>query len=176
MVSVKEAIEMIDTERKKIWTEEPSLELTKALSVPGTFGNHYATLMYLETDTRGIMDHFYCFNQVSLEDDVDLRTLSTLASDAIGFFRFRWDGGEHWFRSGSAPYRVLTATIEALKEVNSKEEFRALISSLALYIGRINWYVDAKIPWAEFAKYFEECIFPTNLEWIEEWDAGPLLC
>lgn len=43
----------------------------------------------------------------------------------------------------------------ALPEVKSLEEFVALAGELSLYIGRMDYWVDLLIPWAEFGETYE---------------------
>jgi hypothetical protein len=45
---------------------------------------------------------------------------------------------------------------DALAEVSTLEDYATLVGELAMYLNRVDYWVDLKIPWATFGRVFEQ--------------------
>jgi hypothetical protein len=45
---------------------------------------------------------------------------------------------------------------EALADVATLEDYATLMGELAIYLNRVDYWVDLKIPWAAFGQVFEQ--------------------
>jgi hypothetical protein len=62
--------------------------------------------------------------------------------------------GNHYQFADTA--QVVRWAAEAMPEVNTLEDYATLIGEVAIYLNRVDYWVDLQIPWAEFGRTFEQ--------------------
>lgn len=153
-MSVKSTIDEIRRITDKIWRVEPE-EIRKCLDVDATYYQHLMTGDFVECETRQMVDELYIIRISANRNDVNLGSLKAIMSVLLSFYETKWDKGEDWFKKGSLTNKVLHESKAIVDKVESKDEFKDLVEAILLFIGKVNFWIDARIPWAELTGTYE---------------------
>jgi hypothetical protein len=149
-VSAQEVIDFIKKERKKIWLVEPN-EVKKLLETTGTFGQTCTVVLYIESETRQMVDFLYCLREAAKQEDVTLDSLRTITRTWLDLTAAKAEGWYHL----SDTLRIIKEAASALDRITTKDYYNALLEELLLYIGRLNFWIEMRIPWYEIIGTFE---------------------
>ena len=83
--------------------------------------------------------------------DVDLATMVAMTEPYLAFHAGVYGN----FYQFADTEKVVRWAIEGLAEVETLEGYAELIGELAIYLNRMDYWVDLKIPWAKFGQVFE---------------------
>jgi hypothetical protein len=89
---------------------------------------------------------------VAKRGGVDLETMIQVTKPYLEFHASVF--GNHYQFADTA--QVVRWAAEAMPYVNTLEDYVTLIGELAIYLNRVDYWVDLKIPWAEFGRTFEQ--------------------
>ena len=145
------ALEKIRTARQSIWTEEPK-EITRLPSIKGAWDQGASTVLFAATKLATLITFLNHMRGVARGREVNLETMKKVTQPYLEFHASVL--GNHYQFADTA--QVVRWAAEAVPDVNSLEDYATLIGELAVYLNRVDYWVDLKIPWAEFGRVFEQ--------------------
>jgi len=145
------ALERIRTARQAIWTEEPN-EIKRLSSIKGAWDQGASTVLFAATKLATLITFLNHMRSVAKRGGVDLETMKVVTQPYLEFHASVL--GNHYQFADTA--QVVRWAAEAVSEVNTLEDYATLIGELAIYLNRVDYWVDMKIPWAEFGRAFEQ--------------------
>jgi hypothetical protein len=148
---MEEALEKIKAAREAIWYEEPE-EIEGLTGRKATRNQAASTVLYAATKLATLLTFLNHVRGVALQGGVELETMKAVTGPFLEFHAGVY-GNFYRFAGTAATVRV---AVEALSEVTTLEEYAALMGELAIYLNRIDYWVDQKIPWAAFGQVFEQ--------------------
>jgi hypothetical protein len=89
---------------------------------------------------------------VAKKGGVDLATMKAVTEPYLEFHAGVY--GNFYQLADTA--RMVRQAGEALKQAATLEDYVAVVEALSIYLNRIEYWVDMKIPWARFGRVFEE--------------------
>jgi hypothetical protein len=137
--------------RNAIWEKEPK-EVRKALvEAEGTFGTSFFPAMYAIEGSRNMHMTFVALRKVALDEASDVGTVKLAVK---------------WYLKGTITPVLLWGGLPGVGEwleqiateiesVNTRGELVAIISELALYLGRLNYWLDAAAPWYDLLTAYD---------------------
>jgi len=149
-MSVRQVIDFIRKERKRIWLIEPD-EVKRLLKTTGTFDQTCTVVLYAESETRQMADFLYCLRDAAKREAVMLDSLRATTRNLLDLMAAKWEGSYHL----SDTLRVIKEAAFALDKKMNKDDYNALVEELLLYIGRLNFWIEVHIPWYEIIGTFE---------------------
>lgn len=148
---MKEAIAKIRAAREAIWYEEPQ-ELVRLTDRKATRDQAASTVLYAATKLATLITFLNHVRGVAQGGGVDLATLKAVTAPYLEFHAAVYG---NFYRLASTAAVVHWAN-DALAEVTTLEDYASLMGELAIYLNRVDYWVDLKIPWATFGRVFEE--------------------
>ena len=146
-----EALEKIRTARQAIWSEEPD-EIKRLPGIKGAWDQGASTVLFAATKLATLITFLNHMRGVAKRGEVDLETMKKVTEPYLQFHAGVY--GNHYQFADTA--RVVRWAAEAVSKVDSLEDYATLIGELAIYLNRVDYWVDMKIPWAEFGQVFEQ--------------------
>jgi len=146
-----EALEKIRTAHQAIWTEEPA-EIKRLSSIKGAWDQGASTVLFAATKLATLITFLNHMRAVAMGGEVDLETMKKVTQPYLQFHAGVF--GNHYQFADTA--QVTRWAADAVPGVASLEDYAALIGELAIYLNRVDYWVDTKIPWARFGRVFEE--------------------
>ncbi len=95
---------------------------------------------------------FMAFRAALLDPKSDLETMKLIVKNfmaAAAPVTFMWGGMPE---TG----KFLENVAKAIGTINSREELQVLMEELIFYVGRLNYWLDAAIPWYPLVETFEK--------------------
>ena len=114
----------------------------------GARDQNFSICTYAIGETNGIVDVLHCIRITAQQESVDLKTLISFTCNllTLGVFRHR----VYYNMLNSA--KLLEKSVDVLKKkVKTKSEFIEIIAALAIYLGKLNYWLDLEMPWNELA-------------------------
>ena len=148
---MEEALERIKAARKAIWLEEPP-DIGRLRGRKGARNQGASAVLYTATKLATLITFLNHMRGVAKQGGVDLETMKTVAESFLEFHAGLYRG----FYQLTDTAEVVRWAKEALTEVKTLEDYATLTGELALYVGRVDYWVDLGIPWAKFGQVFEE--------------------
>ena len=148
---MREALEKIRAARQAIWTEEPA-EVKRLTSIKGAWDQGASTVLFAATKLATLITFLNHMRGVAKGGGVDLETMIQVTKPYLEFHASVF--GNHYQFADTA--QVVRRAAEATPEVNNLEDYATLIGELAIYLNRVDYWVDLKIPWADFGRTFEQ--------------------
>ena len=145
------ALKKIRTARQSIWTEEPT-EITRLPSIKGAWDQAASTVLFAATKLATLITFLNHMRGMAKRGGVELETMKVVTLPYLEFHASVL--GNHYQFADTA--QVVRWAAEAVPEVNTIEDYATLIGVLAVYLNRVDYWVDMKIPWAEFGRAFEQ--------------------
>jgi len=149
-MSVTEIIDSIREARKRIWEKEPD-EVRKLLKTMGSYDENCMVMLYTESETRQLVDFLYCLRGAAKKEEVTLESVKAITKLVLEFYAEKFAG---WYRMTDT-VRLFKDAVSALGQMVDKTEYNALLEELLLYIGRLNLWIEVKIPWHEIIGTYE---------------------
>ena len=138
--------------RRSIWEKEPP-EVRRALTKSaGTFDESFFPALYATEGSRNIHFTLVAFRKVLLDPKSDLETVKTVVKTYLphmvpvtfSLFGMTEAGG------------FLESIAAQIDTVTTREELLALVEELAFYVGRLNYWLDAAMPWYQLVETYEK--------------------
>ncbi len=145
-----QGLEEIKTARKAIWLDEPA-DIARLKKVKGARNQGASAVLYAAMKLGQLVVFLNHLREVARKGGVDLGTMKAIADPMLEFYAATY-GGFYQMTDTAAMVRKAKA---ALSDVKTLDEFVALTGELSLYIGRMDYWVDLLIPWAEFGEVYE---------------------
>jgi hypothetical protein len=148
---MNDALQEIRAAREKIWHQEP-LEVQQLSSRKAARGQAASTVLYATTKLATLITFLNHVRGVAREGGVELATVKAVT---VPYVRFHAGiiGG---FYQLAETARVVRVAEQALADADSLDEFAALVGEIAIYLNRIDYWIDLHIPWAAFGRACEE--------------------
>jgi hypothetical protein len=147
---MKDALERIKAAREAIWYEEPE-ELVDLTGRKATREQAASTVLYASTKLATLITFLNHVRGVAQGGGVDLATMKAVTAPYLEFHAGVY--GNFYKLAGTA--EVVRWANDALAEVATLEDYATLVGELAIYLNRVDYWVDLKIPWATFGRVFE---------------------
>ena len=148
---MKDALERIKAARVAIWYEEPQ-ELVRLTDRKATREQAASTVLYATTKLATLITFLNHVRGVAQGGEVDLATMKAVTTPYLEFHAGVY--GNFYKLAGTA--EVVRWANDALAEVETLEDYVTLVGELAIYLNRVDYWVDLKIPWATFGRVFEQ--------------------
>ena len=145
------SLEKIRAAREAIWLDEPADVRRLKARRKGPRSQGASPVIYADMKLWGLVVFVNQLRSVAREGKADLDTLKIITERLLEFYAKQYGG---WFDLTDTAAIVHEAKA-ATRELKSLEEYVALAEELSLYIGRMEYWVDLLIPWAEFGEAFE---------------------
>jgi hypothetical protein len=147
---LKNAIESIKKERKRIWFNEPA-DLESLKKRLGVKNQSLTVVIFAYRDMAAIVKYLYVFREISRGEGFDLETVKRVTIELLKIDCARF--GTTFYRLKEME-RIFAEAIEALTDASTPGEYLALIEELIIYTGRFEQWIDREIPWNKFADIF----------------------
>ena len=144
-------LETIRNARQLIWLNEPA-DIARLREKKGTRGQGASAVLYAHMKLGQLAVMLNHLRGEARQGRVDLPTMKTVTASLLEFYAAQYVG----FYQLIDTAQVVRQAKEALTEIKTLQDYGALVSELALYIGRVDYWVDFQIPWAKFGEVFEE--------------------
>ncbi|NLU27125.1 MAG: hypothetical protein GXX00_08285 [Hungateiclostridium thermocellum] len=146
----KELCNNIEAEIDKHWTVEPP-EMKKirhgiSTTGAGSFNQYLSTMIFTNTYTVGFGQHMlFLFVRLAEEDDISLENLKKITKMEIGegFLPMNFLG----FVSTHEVNDFAKQIIEVLPQIETKEDYKKLMSTYTRYINLIHYWLHCTFPW-----------------------------
>ncbi|GAB4534328.1 MAG: hypothetical protein Kow0063_17280 [Anaerolineae bacterium] len=148
---MQETLEKIKKARQAIWTEEPA-EVKRLPSIKGAWNQGASTVLFAATKLATLITFLNHMRGVARQGDVDLETMKRVTRPYLEFHAGVY--GNHYQFADTA--QIVRLAAEALPEVERLEDYATLMGELSIYLNRLDYWVDTKIPWARFGQVFEQ--------------------
>jgi hypothetical protein len=109
-------------------------------------------VLYATTKLATLITFLNHMRGVAKAGGVDLDTMVAVTAPYLDFHAGVF--GNFYRLAGTA--QVVRWASEALPEVQSLDDYAALTEELAIYLNRIDYWIDLHIPWAAFGRTFEQ--------------------
>lgn len=156
---MEEALDKIKAAREAIWYDEPE-EIERLERIKATRNQGASTVLYATTKLATLITFVNHMRAMAREGGGDLRTIKAVTEP---FLEFHAGVYGNFYRLADTA-EVVRWTAEALSEVATLEDYAILIGELAIYLNRVDYWVDLRIPWAEFGQVFEKRLSYWRLE------------
>ena len=138
--------------RQSIWEKEPG-EIREALKKSrGTFGQSFFPALYATEGSRNMHLAFLTFRTALLNPECDFRTMKLIVENFMTSavpVTFLWSGMPE---TGE----FLQDVAKEIGPIETREELRMLFEELILYVGRLNYWLDAAMPWYPLLETYEK--------------------
>jgi len=149
---MKELLELLENERKKIWTVNKPKDVERMRTRIGAREQNYTINAYSVGDTNAIVDFLHSMRVTAQEENMDIKTLASAVCNLLSFEASRFTR----YYNLEDTTKLFEKTVDVLKkEVKTAQEFLEVIEALMRYIGKLNYWLDLEIPWAELAVEYE---------------------
>jgi hypothetical protein len=148
---MQEVLDRIKAARQTIWWEEPA-EVKKLSSIKGAWNQGASTVLFAATKLATLITFLNHMRGLAKRGGVDLETMKAVMEPYLEFHAGVY-GNFYQFADTA---QVVRWAKEALSEVTTLEDYATLIGELSIYLNRMDYWVDIKIPWAKFGRVFEQ--------------------
>jgi len=129
---------------------QPPLEVSKLLQTVGALNNRATPLIYLESESRVLVEDLYDLRQVAREGAVELESLKKI-TEALLLSR---NNGWPTYKLNETCELMKTCT-RLLKDVKALDEYVDLIDSVWQHLNTWNYWLDLQIPWYQLCSTIE---------------------
>jgi hypothetical protein len=148
---MEEALSRIRAAREAIWFEEPP-EVARLRAIKAARNQGASTVLYAATKLATLITFLNHVRSVATAGEVDLATMVRMTQPYLEFHAGSYGG---FFQLADTAQTVRWAQ-EALPEISTLKDYADLMGELAIYLNRIDYWLDLRIPWARFGQVFEQ--------------------
>jgi hypothetical protein len=150
-VSVPEFLSDLHAKRLEVWAYEPrEIGRLRAGAVEGPFGQLASPILLAESHSREFARTATNLRQLAKSDQVDVKSLVAMTKPLLDSYEFCM-GFNNVLPDNR---RFAMEAQECLKQVSTPQEYASLMEEVTLYVGRVNYWLDAVIPWGDLGKTF----------------------
>jgi hypothetical protein len=144
-------IDKVRSKRQEIWVDEPEEVKASFINARGSGDSAFFPCLFGDFEARACHHILYTLRQTLRDGGVDLQTIKLLTQNSLRNYLpyLRWPGLND-------SEKFIQAAAEDLSVIDSEDEFILLLEELALYVGRLNFWIDQNMPWYELIQAFEE--------------------
>lgn len=144
-------LEKIIAARQAVWLNEPA-DLARLRTKKGTRNQGASAVLYATAKLGQLAVFLNHLRQEARQSQVDLDTMKALTASLLEFFAGQYGG----FYGLTDTAQIVRLGKDALAEVKTIEEYVKVVGELALYVSRVDYWVDFLIPWAKFGETYEQ--------------------
>ena len=148
---MEDTLSRIRSAREAIWFAEPD-EVTRLVQIKATGNQAASTVLYATTKLATLITFLNHMRGLARGGGVDL---GTMVAVTVPYLDFHAGVFGNFYKLADTAQVVRWAS-RALPEVQSLGEYAALLEELAIYLNRIDYWIELKIPWAAFGRTFEQ--------------------
>jgi len=148
---VEDVLEKIRATREAIWLQEPT-DIARLRTKKGARNQGASAVLFADIKLMTLITFLNHVRGIARQGGVDLETMKRMTDSYLALHANSLGG----FFELTDTAQVLHWGQEALAQVQSLEEYVDVMSELALYLGRMEYWVDMLIPWARFGQVYEE--------------------
>ena len=148
---MEETLDKIVAAREAIWFEEPA-EITRLPEIKAARDQGASTVLFAATKLATLITFLNHMRGVAKGGEADLDTMKAVTEPYLAFHAGVY--GNFYQLADTA--QVVRWAQEALAGAADLEEYAILVGELAIYLNRVDYWVDLKIPWAAFGDVFEQ--------------------
>ncbi len=137
----------LEAELEKIWSSEPDevLRLKQDPQLLGAFNQRGSTLLYPNFETGEMQLLLFNFKLMAKSEEVSAGELGMILAKCIAAKANQW---RRYYGMRETPSLIEEAAL-TMETLTEKAELVAVIDALNLYVGRLSFWFDAAIPWAD---------------------------
>jgi hypothetical protein len=147
----RDAIRRLKQEIDGIWLAMPA-DVEALQTRRGTKGYRLPVLVCGEENTRAFADALSVLRSLAADEAMGIQDFTTTIE---AFVRSNLAVLRNWYGLDDSA-AVVESVMPALREVRRRDDLVELVSALALYVGRLHWWVDTLVPWAGMSAWYEE--------------------
>lgn len=144
-------LDTIIAARQAIWLNAPA-DLARLRAKKGARQQGASAVLYATAKLGQLAVFLNHLRQVAKQNKVDLETLRVTTDSLLEFYAGQYGG----FYGLTDTAQIVRLGKDALAEVKTLEEYVQLVGELALYVSRVDYWVDFLIPWAKFGAVYEQ--------------------
>lgn len=148
---MSDALKKIRAARQAIWAEEPA-EVQRLPGIKGAWDQGASTVLFAATKLATVITFLNHMRGLARQGGVDLETMKTITIPYLEFHAAVL-GNHYQFADAAQTTRWAS---EAMPGLQTLTDYAALVEELAIYLNRLDYWVDLKIPWASFGQVFEQ--------------------
>jgi hypothetical protein len=137
--------------RKTIWLNEPA-DIARLRTKKGARHQGASAVLYATAKLGQLAVFLNHLRQVAQQNKVDLETMRVTTNSLLEFYAGQYGG----FYGLTDAAQVVRLGKDALAEVKTLEEYVQVAGELALYVSRVDYWVDFLVPWAKFGEVYEQ--------------------
>ncbi|MCL7454922.1 MAG: hypothetical protein M8467_17945 [Anaerolineae bacterium] len=146
-----DALKEIQSAREAIWLEEP-LEVKQLSDRKAARGQAATTLLSATTKLATLITFLNHVRGVARQGGVDLGTMKAVTAPYLAFHANVLAG----FYRLAETARIVRLAEGALAVVDDLDGFATLLGELSIYLNRVDYWIDLRVPWAAFGRTFEK--------------------
>jgi hypothetical protein len=148
---MEQALQRIKAAHEAIWSDEPP-EIARLFDIKAARNQGASTVLYAATKLATLITFLNHVRGIALAGAVDLETMKPVTASFLEFHAGALGG----FFQLADTAKIVRWAREALPEVLSLDDYASLIGELSIYLNRVDYWLDLRIPWAEFGRVFEQ--------------------
>jgi hypothetical protein len=159
--NLKVFLEKIRKETFKVDTEY--VDISGILSKKGPYNQVFTTLMYAESETRGLLYFLWLMKEAIKIENSDIETLRLIFKKLLNqIIEFNFSEKRMGFKYTT---NLLKEMENLVNENISREDLISIIKALIQFVGKINFRIDREIPWHLLIETYKEYSkeHPSNL-------------
>ncbi len=144
-------LDKIIAARQAIWLSEPA-DIARLRTKKGTRNQGASAVLYATAKLGQLAVFLNHLRQVAKQHKVDLETMRVTTDSLLEFYASQYSG----FYGLTDTAQIVRLGKDVLAEVKTLEEYAQLVGELAIYVSRVDYWVDFLIPWAKFGEGYEQ--------------------
>ncbi len=144
-------LDKIIAARQAIWLNAPA-DIARLRTKKGTRHQGASAVLYATAKLGQLAVFLNHLRQVAQQNKVDLETMRVTTDSLLEFYASQYGG----FYGLTDTAQIVRLGKDALAEVKTLEEYVQLVGELALYVSRVDYWVDFLVPWAKFGETYEQ--------------------
>jgi hypothetical protein len=152
---VQAAVDQIAGARAAITFDEPA-DINRLFQQRGTRGQRATSTFYAMMKLAQLTVILGHLRGLALQGGLDLPTLKAIAAEQMAFYGKTYRG----FYQMTDTAAIVQTGLAALPSVETVADFAALAGAVSNYVGRIEYWVDARVPWPQLGAAFEAAVEP----------------
>lgn len=149
---VKRVSELLEKKFRENWLKEPEdVKRLRIGQVQGTYRQIASPIIYAESETREMVDYLWLLIDLIKEDKCDINSAKNTITCFLEYKLNKWSA---WYKTEEITV-LFKEVILAMEKSSNKEEILSLLIPLQMFIGKVNFWLDASIPWLSLSAVFE---------------------
>lgn len=148
---IQRVTELLERKFRENWLTEPEdVKRLRIGQVQGTYRQIAGPIIYAESETREMVDYLWLLIGLVKEDKCDINSAKNTITC---FLEYKLDKWSAWYKIEEIAV-LFKEVILAMEKSTNKEEILSLLTPLQMFIGKVNFWLDASIPWDSLSAVF----------------------